>query len=84
MQAVEKKMRQEKIIKNIGFEIPDAMNCFQVREKLNSLFCGEARLEETHSAVKQLLFAHLETCQSCCRSFDANVHFRPSGRNRIY
>ncbi len=84
MPAIEKSQKQEIIIEKISSETTEAMNCFQAREKLDALFNGDSRLEETHAAVKRLLFEHLEICGACCRAFDARVRFRLSQRARIY
>lgn len=84
MQAVMEKQSREKAVHDFNFEIPEALNCFQIKEKLDALFEGDSPLEETHQGVKRILFGHLETCQKCCRSFDVLVRFRPSGRDRIF
>ena len=53
-------------------------SCFQIREKLAALLDGDSRLEETHVAIKRVLFTHLETCDACSRSFDVRARFRSS------
>jgi hypothetical protein len=62
----------------------DKISCFQIREKLDSLFDGDSRLEEMPEAIKRILFRHLETCQNCCRSFDVRVRFRSSGGRGVF
>lgn len=84
MQAVIETQTRETIAYGINFGMPYAMNCFQMREKLDALFGGDYLLEDTPAAVKRLLFKHLETCKECCRSFDVRVRFRTSRRDRIY
>lgn len=69
---------------DIKFEIPKAIDCFQVKENFDALFGGDSPLEDATAAVKRILFGHLETCQTCCRSFDKLVRYRPSGRDRIF
>ena len=84
MQAAVQELRPEILLKRkIIVETIDEINCFQIREKLDSLFEGNSRLEEMHEAIKKSLLRHLETCQNCCRSFDVRVRFRSSGGRRI-
>lgn len=84
MQAVEQKQSQEVTVHESSFATIDATDCFQIRERLDTLFGGVASLEETPAGIRRILFGHLETCVTCCRSFDVRVRFRPSGRDRIY
>ena len=82
MQATVQKFAGENlVVGEINIEATEKSGCVQVREKLDALFDGDARLEETHAAIKKVLFAHLETCEACCRSFDVRARFR-SGRGR--
>jgi hypothetical protein len=84
MQTVEKKQSQKTVFKEINFEMIDAINCLQIREKLDAVFGGISPLEETSAGVKRDLFAHLETCRDCCRSFDVRVRFRTASRDTIF
>lgn len=85
MQAAVQELRREVLIKReIVVERIDEISCFQIREKLDSLFDGNSRLEETNEIIKRVLFRHLETCQNCCRSFDVRVRFRSGGERRIF
>lgn len=84
MQAVEQKQSQEVIGAENNFATNSAINCFQIRERLDALFGGAAPLEETPAGIRRILFGHLEICRTCCRSFDVRVRFRPTGRDRIY
>ena len=85
MQTAVQKLTQEiSIVGEVGAEASDARLCFQIREKLDALFDGDARLEETHEAIKKMLFRHLESCQSCCRSFDVRARFRRGKGNGIF
>lgn len=84
--AVQKFTGENLVVGNISIETTEIeatekSGCNQVREKLDALFDGNARLEETHAAIKKVLFAHLEICEACCRSFDVRVRFR-CGRGR--
>ena len=83
MQAVEQKQPQTIFIEEIRVETIEAMNCFEVRGKLEALFDRESLLEETPAGIKRQLFSHLETCRDCCRAFDVRVLFRPAGRAPI-
>lgn len=84
MQTAVQKLTQEiSILGSAGAEASDARRCFQIREKLDALFDGDARLEETHEAIKKLLFRHLESCQRCCRSFDVRARPRRGRGNGI-
>ena len=84
MNTVEQKQTQTIFIEEIRVQTIEAMNCFQVRKNLDALFDREGSLEETPAGIKRKLFAHLETCRDCCRTFDVRVRFRPAGRARIY
>lgn len=84
MQAVEQKEYRATIVRELNFETSDTVNCFQIKEKLDTLFSGDSRLEEMHAAIRRVLFRHLETCENCCRVFDARVGFRPARRDTIY
>ena len=84
MKAIEQNQRQKAIVKEISFETMMTMNCFQIRGKLDAVFDGSSPLEQTPADLKRILFGHLETCASCCRSFDVRIHFRPSGHIRFY
>ena len=84
MQAITQNVSRKIIIGKINFKTTEAMSCFQIREKLDALFGGDSRLEETHAAVKRILFEHLENCVACCRSFDVRLRFRSTGRDTIY
>lgn len=85
MQAAVRELRPEILIKReITVEPIDELNCFQIREKLDSIFDGNSQLEEMHEAIKGILFRHLETCQNCCRSFDVRVRFRSGGGRAIF
>ena len=84
MRAIEQKQRQEVITDENNFATIDLANCLQIRERLDALFGGAAPLEETPAGIRRILFGHLEICETCCRSFDVRVHFRPPGRDRIY
>jgi hypothetical protein len=85
MQTAVQKLTQEiSIVREVGAESSDARLCFQIREKLDALFDGDARLEETHEAIKKMLFGHLESCQNCCRSFDVRVRFRRGKSSGIF
>lgn len=84
MQAVEQKRSREVNFEEINFEMIEATNCFQIRKNLDAVFSGDVPLEETSAGIKRILFAHLEACRDCCRSFDVRVRFRPAGRDRIY
>lgn len=84
MQAVETKEVQQIIVRKIEVEITQSMNCEQAKEKLVALLSGDELLEETHVAVKSVLFRHLENCSDCCRAFDVRARFRTLGRDRIF
>lgn len=85
MQAAVRELSREVLIeREIVIEPIDEVNCFQIREKLDSLFDGNSRLEETNEIIKQVLFRHLEICQKCCRSFDVRVRFCSGGRRKIF
>lgn len=73
--AIERSTRELRIIQEIDIEPTEMTSCFQVKEKLDALFYGDSRLEETHMAIKRVLFRHLETCETCCRVFDVRVRF---------
>ena len=84
MQAAVQEFGREILIKReITLEPVDEPSCFHIREKLDSLFDADSRLEEMHESHKRILFRHLETCQNCCRSFDVRVRFRSGGGRRI-
>jgi hypothetical protein len=84
METIEQEHKQEILIRKITFDPSEEMNCLQVRKKLDELFSGDARLEETHAVIKRLLFKHLQVCQECCHSFDVRGDFCSPRRNRIY
>ena len=84
MHAVEQKQSQSIFFEEIHLETIHAINCSEVRDKLDELFDGDARLEETPAGIKRGLFSHLEACRDCCRAFDVRTRFRPAGRSRIY
>lgn len=85
MQAAVQELRRKISIKQeIIVERIDEVSCFQIREKLDSLFDGNSRLEEMHEAIKIILFRHLENCHNCCRSFDVRVRLRSGGGRRIF
>lgn len=84
MQAAETKEIPQIIVGKIAVEITQAMNCNQAKEKLDALLDGDERLEETHTAIKSILFRHLENCIDCCRAFDVRARFRKPGRDRIF
>ena len=84
MNAVEQKQTQTIFIEEIRVRTIDAMNCFQVREKLDALFDRESLLEETPAGIKRKLFFHLETRRDCCRAFDVRVLLCPKGRTPSY
>jgi hypothetical protein len=76
MQAVVQKFtRGNVVIGEINIEPTEKSGCNQVREKLDALFDGDSRLEETHAAIKRILFGHLEICQACCRMFDVRTRY---------
>ena len=81
--AVQKSKREIPIIQEFNIEIIEQASCLQIREKLDALFDGDSRLEETQEMVKRVLLRHLETCDACCRSFDVRVRFRVGGRKGI-
>ncbi|HRH40844.1 MAG TPA: hypothetical protein PKY82_04305 [Pyrinomonadaceae bacterium] len=81
--AVQEFGRKISIKQKIIVEPIEEVSCFQIREKLDLLFDGDSRLEETNEIIKRVLFRHLETCQKCCRSFDVRVRFRSGGGRRI-
>ena len=83
MQAATQTSRQT-IIQEFDVETGETASCFQTREKLDALFGGNSRLEDTHAAIKQLLFRHLESCRACCRTFDGRVRFRPDKGRGIF
>jgi hypothetical protein len=72
------------LTREISVETTEQTTCIQIREKLDALFEGDSRLEDAHEQIKRVLFGHLESCQSCCRSFDVRVRFRSGGRKGIY
>ncbi len=84
MQAVMEKQKRQEDARGINFEMPKAIDCFQVKENFDALFCGDLRIEDATAAVKRVLFGHLETCRACCRTFDKLVRYRPPGRDRIF
>ena len=84
MQAVREKQNWEKSVNGSNVGMTEAINCIQIKEKLDALFNGGSSLEEMHPAIKRILFGHLETYQRCCRSFDVCVSVRPPGRDRIF
>lgn len=79
--AVQKFTGENLVVGEINIGATEKSGCNQVREKLDALFDGDARLEETHAAIKKVLFAHLEICEACCRSFDVRARYR-CGRGR--
>lgn len=81
--AVQTSTQEVPIIQEFNIEIIEQASCLQIREKLDSLFDGSSRLEETHEILKRVLLRHLETCDACCRSFDVRVRFRVGGRKGI-
>lgn len=80
--AVQKFTEGNLVVSEINIEATEKSGCSQVREKLNALFDGDARLEETHAAIKRFLFGHLENCAACCRAFDVRVRFRSGSGGR--
>ena len=82
--AAHESARQFSMLGETGAEANGTRICFQIRQKLDALFDGSARLEETHEAIITMLFRHLETCQQCCRSFDVRAHMRQDTARRIF
>lgn len=80
--AVQKFTDGNPVVGEINVETSGDASCFQIRKKLDALFEGDARLEETHAAIKRFLFGHLENCTACCRSFDVRVRFRSGSGGR--
>lgn len=62
----------------------ETASCFQIKKTLDDLFSGRKQLEKTDARIKRFVFAHLETCTDCCRSFDARVRFHVPKSNIIY
>lgn len=79
--TVQKFTREYPVVQEINVETGGDASCFQIRKKLDALFDGDSRLEETHTAIKRFLFGHLVTCDACCRAFDVRARFR-WGRGR--
>jgi hypothetical protein len=76
MQTVVQEFTRENLtVGENNIEATERSGCSQVREKLDALFDGDARLEETHAAIKKVLFAHLEICEACCRMFDVRTRY---------
>ena len=71
-------------IHDVDLDVISNMSCSQAKEHLDALFSRQRLLEDTRPRIKHLLFEHLESCQSCCRSFDVRVRFRPAHRRNIY
>jgi len=84
MQSDKKIKTRQANITEFDFEAAEKINCAQIKIKLDELFSGRFPLEKMDRRTKMFLFRHLEICGSCCRSFDARVHFRPTGRATIY
>jgi hypothetical protein len=70
--------------KELLLEMTKEKNCFQIRESLDAIFSGSFPLETASRQTKLGLFIHLESCEKCCRAFDARVRYSPNRRNRIY
>ena len=70
--------------KELLLNITKEKNCFQIRESLDAIFSGSFPLETANRQAKLSLFIHLESCEKCCRAFDARVRYSPNRRNRIY
>ena len=82
--AVQKFTRENLAVGGSNIEATEKSGCSPVRQKLDALFDGDARLEETHAAIKKVLFAHLEMCEACCRAFDVRTRYSSrSGRPGI-
>jgi hypothetical protein len=84
MQTLTEKQSQKTPESGVGCAKTEMIRCLRIREKLDSIFDGSSRLEETHETSKQILFDHLRTCKKCCRSFDTRARIRSPGRNRIF
>lgn len=70
--------------KELLSKLREEKNCFQIRESLDAIFSGIFPLETASRQTKLGLFIHLESCEKCCRAFDARVRYSPNRRNRIY
>jgi hypothetical protein len=79
--AVQSFTGENPVVGEINVKTGEDESCFQIRKKLDALFEGDSRLEETDAAIKRFLFGHLENCTACCRAFDVRARFR-SGRGR--
>lgn len=75
MQTAVQGSKQAQVIREFNIEPNEKTNCFQIRDKIDALFDGDSRLEETHAAIKRILFGHLGVCQACCRMFDVRTRY---------
>ncbi len=83
MQVVQtKSYAQTEYELNIKWAEP--IDCRDIRSLLDAIFSGRSALEAAPIEIKHRLFAHLESCGQCCRSFDVRVRFRSPQRSRIY
>lgn len=70
-----------KEVSELNAELAD---CQTVRDTLDELFNRTLSLETANVEKRHALFAHLETCDQCCRAFDARIRFGAVRRNSIY
>lgn len=62
----------------------EEVNCSQIKALIETLVQGKFLLETASRETKRNLFRHLESCQQCCRSFDARLRYSSFTGRSLY